>query len=251
MRESIRGRARGAERPDANARTPEKIPSTEGSQSKTSPGSEWQGTGRCDGSGLSAKRSEKQRSVAAVARVAGRQDRSRGRVLGPWSVRSGLAGRVAADMSSAARVRGVVLVPMSKPRRQHEVSGVILARLHAALQATSDTWQRCRAPRAAHTARAKPQAGRRCGCCREDRSLPREGVVGNLETCFAREDGKRKKNSKSLVRVSTRIEVVLTSSGSASVSCGMSCGQSIGSVNAVASRQPHAMHSPYHSPPST
>lgn len=74
-------------------------------------------------------------------------------VLGPWSVRSGLAGRVAADMSSAARVRGVVLVPKSKPRRQHEVSGVILARLHAALQATSDTWQRCRAPRAAHRPR--------------------------------------------------------------------------------------------------
>lgn len=35
----------------------------EGSQSKTRPGSEWQGTGRCDGSGLSAKRREKQRSV--------------------------------------------------------------------------------------------------------------------------------------------------------------------------------------------
>lgn len=195
MRESIAsvaGRAQGAERPDPTQGRPKRwLDRREGSQSKTRPGSEWQGTGRCDGSGLSAKRREKQRSVA-VARVAGRQDRSRGVVLGPWSVRSGLAGRVAADMSSAARVRGVVLVPKSKPRRQHEVSGVILARLHAALQATSDTWQRCRAPRAAHRPR-QTTSGSPVWLLSEDREGASEGVVGNLETCSAREDRRKKK----------------------------------------------------------
>lgn len=61
---SMAGRARGAERPDPTQGRPKRWRDRrEGSQSKTRPGSEWQGTGRCDGSGLSAKRREKQRSV--------------------------------------------------------------------------------------------------------------------------------------------------------------------------------------------
>jgi len=97
VRESVAGR--GAQRGPTQGRP--KSRSTEGSQSKTR---EWQGTGRCDGPGLSAKRSEKQRSGSLS------QDRCWGAgVLGPWSAQSGLAGRVAADISSAARV---VLGPM-------------------------------------------------------------------------------------------------------------------------------------------
>lgn len=156
-------------------------------------------------------------------------------VLGPWSVRSGLAGRVAADMSSAARVRGVVLVPKSKPRRQHEVSGVILARLHAALQATSDTWQRCRAPRAAHRPRQTTSGSPVWLLSGGSRGSERRGgwKPGNM---FGQGGSKKKKTPKSLVRFSTRIEVVLTSLGRHLSVAACAAGNQSEVANAVSSR---------------
>ena len=106
---------------------------------------------------------------------------SQDRVLGPRSAWLGLAGRVAAGqgMSSAATLFFEV-VPLSKPHRQHEVSDVILVRLHATLQATSDTWQRCRTPRRAH---AKPQSNRRVVAVGRILERAREGcvqIIGNI-----------------------------------------------------------------------
>lgn len=154
-------------------------------------------------------------------------------VLGPCSVRSGLAGRVAADMSSAARVRGVVLVPKSKPRRQHEVSGVILARLHAALQATSDTWQRCRAPRAAHRPRQTTSGSPVWLLSGGSRGSEQRGgwKHGNM---FGQGGSKKKPPPKSLVR--SRNEVVLTSLGRHLSVAACAAGNQSGVANAVSSR---------------
>ena len=88
-------------------------------------------------------------------------------------------------------------MPSSKPRRQHEVPGVILARLHAALQATSDTWQRCRAPTPAP--RARPQSGAGVVAVgRIARERPRGGWKPGITVCHDCQPGSREKQNPSM-----------------------------------------------------
>lgn len=122
-------------------------------------------------------------------------------------------------------------MPMSKPRRQHEVSGVILARLHAALQATSDTWQRCRAPRAAHRPRQTASGWPVWLLSGGSLAPSRRGgwKPGNM---FGQGGWRRKKTQNPRpCQIMVKNRGGADKSGSASnlsVPCGMCCGQSIG-----------------------
>ena len=98
-------------------------------------------------------------------------------MLGPRSAWLGLAGRVAAGqgMSSAATLF-FRWCPCRSLTVNTRLAGVILARLHAALQATSDTWQTLPSADASphQTTIESP-----CGCGREDLQASEGGVRAN------------------------------------------------------------------------